>query len=863
VDADLVVRAQHGDEEAFASLAVAVGNRLHAVSFRILRDTYLAEDATQQALLTIWRDLPSLRDPARFDAWSYRLLVRACYAEGRRTRDWAPNLSLLPVDEPAVAGGLSTVVDRDQLERGFQRLDRVNLSRRVAMIVRPSPRSLADQAPRRDNRVTMSNELTPREAAERIGATTRSVQRWIAQGSLSARRVGGRWRVASDAIDAFRAGSSEATRQDGASAAPGVEPIRVLFIANRGEIATRIRRTADRLGIRVVVPGMDGRPPIDLLDIDVVVGAARLAGADALHPGFGFLSENAAFADAVEAAGIRWVGPTGAAIRAMGDKAAARRLARQLGIPIVPGYDGDDQSDATLLRAARTIAGKGAAGHRHQVLIKPAAGGGGKGMRVVASLEPPEAFLAALGGARREALASFGDDRLILERYLAGPRHVEVQLLFDAYGAGVHLGERDCSLQRRHQKVLEESPSPAVDEALRQRLGQAALKLARAVDYRSAGTCEFLLDDDGEFHFLEMNTRLQVEHPVTELITGRDLVANQLRIAAGEPLGFDQATADRVRTTGGHAIEVRLYAEDPDSGFLPSIGRVEALEWPTAGAGRSPDSVVRVDAGIELGSVVDTHFDPMLAKLIVCGPTRGAALELLTEALAGTLVLGLVTNLHFLRWLVAQPAVQDGGARIDTLERIWPPAAEIGRGPGGAAWQAAAVALVGSTDAGWRLNGPARVRLEADGVERTITIERPGDGAAAVGFRSIAVGDGLIYVDDEGRSVAFRLAPPPDVDRAARAAAGHAEGGLAEVLSPMPGNVLAVHVAPGTPVDSGQPLVTIEAMKMEHVVTAPTAGTVAAVLVQLGVQVNRGQALVALTAGAGRATVAATMDETP
>src|SRR5450755_290658 len=276
----------------------------------------------------------------------------------------------------------------------------------------------------------MSDELTPRQAAERVGATTRSVQRWIAQGSLPARRVGGRWRVASGAIDAFRSGADPAASQGAGSAATRVEPIRTLFIANRGEIAARIRRTADRLGIRVVVPGADGQPRVDLLDVEAVVTAARLTGADALHPGFGFLSENAAFADAVEGAGIRWVGPSGSAIRAMGDKAAARRLARQLGISIVPGYDGDDQSDATLLRAARTIAGKAAASRRHKVLIKPAAGGGGKGMRVVASLEPPEAFLAALAGARREALTSFGDDRLILERYLAGPRHVEVQLLF-------------------------------------------------------------------------------------------------------------------------------------------------------------------------------------------------------------------------------------------------------------------------------------------------------------------------------------------------------------------------------------------------------------------------------------------------
>ncbi len=721
----------------------------------------------------------------------------------------------------------------------------------------------------------MMDELTPREAAERLGATTRSVQRWIARGELPARRVGGRWRVASDVLDAFGASNGQARAEPGPfaptvrdiafPAAATVVPIRTLFIANRGEIAVRIRRTADRLGIRVVAPGTDGRPPVDLLSIPAIVAAAIGSGADALHPGFGFLSENAAFADAVEAGGMRWVGPPPNAIRAMGDKASARHLARDLGIPIVPGYDGDDQSDAALVEAARAIAGHGSSG-RHAVLIKPAAGGGGKGMRVVESLESLDsfagAFAEALAGARREALAAFGDDRLILERYLTGPRHVEVQLLFDAHGAGVHLGERDCSLQRRHQKVFEESPSPAVDEPLRQRLGVAALALASAVGYRSAGTCEFLLDDGGEFHFLEMNTRLQVEHPVTELISGRDLVADQLRIAAGEPLGFDQAGADRARRAGGHAIEVRLYAEDPDAGFLPSTGRVEALRWPPA---------VRVDSGIEVGSQVDTHFDPMLAKIIVGGRTRRAALATLRTALAETVVLGLVTNLEFLRWLAAQSVVTAGEARIDTLEAIWPPADAGRRGargsaaaptaPSDPAWQAAARVLARRTAGGWRLNGPALIRLESDALERTVLLDGSPDGPADSESMPLAIlgARGVAFVDDDGRSRSFRLAPPPDVDRAARAAAGP-DGGPIDVASPMPGAVLAIHVIRGAAVEAGQPLVTIEAMKMEHVVTAVAAGVVNDVLVQRGDQVSRGQALVALvalTAGAGRATVAA------
>ena len=380
--------------------------------------------------------------------------------------------------------------------------------------------------------------------------------------------------------------------------------IRTLFVANRGEIAARIRRTADRLGIATIVPQTDGPDAVDLLSIDAVVAAATAVGADALHPGFGFLAENAAFAEAVIAAGIRWVGPPPAAIRAMGDKAAARRLAVELGVPVVPGYDGPDQDDATLVREAAAIG--------LPVLVKPAAGGGGKGMRVVQTAAVLEESFAT---ARREALAAFGDDRLVLERLVEGPRHVEVQVLFDGHGHGVHLGERDCSIQRRHQKVLEETPSPAVRPATRRRLADAALRIARAVGYESAGTCEFLLTDRGSFFFLEMNTRLQVEHPVTELVTGRDLVADQLRIAAGESLGFEQ----RDVTSSGHAVEVRLYAEDAENGFLPATGRLEALRWP-AGEG------IRVDAGVAAGDEIGGRFDPMLAKIVAHGPDRPEAL---------------------------------------------------------------------------------------------------------------------------------------------------------------------------------------------------------------------------------------------
>jgi acetyl-CoA/propionyl-CoA carboxylase biotin carboxyl carrier protein len=663
----------------------------------------------------------------------------------------------------------------------------------------------------------MAEELSPSDAARRIGATTRTVQRWIATGRLPAKRIGGRWRVAIGAIDAF-ATASEAR---GRLRPDKRLPIRRLFVANRGEIAARISRTCARLGIDGIVPDTDGPDAIDLLSIRSVVDAAKDAGADALHPGFGFLAESAAFAEAVIAAGIRWVGPPPSAIRAMGDKAAARRLARELGVPVLPGYDGVDQSDEALAAAAAAIGAP--------LLVKPSAGGGGKGMRMVADLAQLPGALAA---ARREAQAAFGDDRLVLERYLDGPRHVEVQLLFDSHGAGVHLGERDCSIQRRHQKVLEETPSPAVDPETRRRLTDAALALGRAVDYVSAGTCEFLLADDGTLAFLEMNTRLQVEHPVTEAVTGRDLVADQLRIAAGEPLGFDQAD---IQPTG-HAIEVRLYAEDAEAGFLPATGRIEALRWPSGDG-------VRVDAGVGLDAEIGGRFDPMLAKVIAFGPDRSTALTRLTTALDETLVLGLTTNLSFLRWLVRRPEVIDGEARIDTLDRIWPGVDDGERAEAPtAAWQAAARLLGGG---GWRLNARPTIRLAADdGSERDVAVEPTvAPGAEAV------LADGIVHVDVGGRSVAVRPAPPPDVDRAAKAAAAHAQGGgPADVVAPMPGSVLAVHAAVGDMVSAGDPVVTLEAMKMEHVVAATGPGRITELSVKPGDQVTRGATLATIEA---------------
>jgi acetyl-CoA/propionyl-CoA carboxylase biotin carboxyl carrier protein len=670
----------------------------------------------------------------------------------------------------------------------------------------------------------MDDELSPRQAATRIGATTRSVQRWIASGRLPARRVGGRWRVANGAIDAFIA--SDVQPQ------PAQTPIRAVFIANRGEIAGRINRTCRRLGIRSIMPTTDGPDALDLLDVDAVVAAARDAGADALHPGFGFLAENADFAEAVIAAGIRWVGPPPAAIRTMGDKAAARRLAASLRVPILAGYDDPDQSDVALLAAAERIG--------FPLLVKPAAGGGGKGMRTV---RVAEALPDAIAAARREAAAAFGDDRLILERLVVGARHIEIQVLFDEHGAGVSLGERDCSIQRRHQKILEESPSPAVDEALRTRLGEASLTLARAVGYVGAGTCEYLLDGRGRATFLEMNTRLQVEHPVTELVTGRDLVADQLDIAAGQPL--------RVAGThppGGHAVEVRLYAEDAEDGFLPATGRVDALRWPTGDG-------IRVDAGIKLGSDIGGRFDPMLAKIIAWGPDRGTAFERLAGALDRTVVLGVVTNLRFLRWLVRQPVVLAGDARTDVLTRIWPPPSWADETAIPAeAWSVAADALLASGDAadpwagGWRLNAARAVRLEADGQTRLVdTVRAPATpGASATpALELVRVGD-TVHLDLAGRSVAFRLAPPPDVDAAARAAIAHGVAGASgpvDVVAPMPGAVLTIHAAVGDHVAAGDPIVTLEAMKMEHAVVATMAGRIGDVLVAPADQVTRGQRL--------------------
>jgi acetyl-CoA/propionyl-CoA carboxylase biotin carboxyl carrier protein len=670
--------------------------------------------------------------------------------------------------------------------------------------------------------------LTPRQVAETLGVTVRTVQRWIADGRLPASRVGGRHRVSRSSLSGVEGGPLPASPRSAA--------IRTLLVANRGEIARRVARTARRMGIRVVgVHAGDERPPTGTdaveeisgyLDAAALLAAAQRSGADAVHPGYGFLSENAEFARAVIGAGLTWVGPPPSAIAAMGDKAAARRTAARHGVPVLPGYDGADQADAVLRQEGARIG--------LPLLVKPAAGGGGKGMRVVRASDQLDA---ALGAARREAQRSFGDDRLILERLLDGPRHVEIQVLFDGHGHNVHLGERDCSAQRRNQKIIEESPGPAVTAELRERMGAAALAVAAAVGYVNAGTVEFLLADDGSFYFLEMNTRLQVEHPVTELVTGRDLVEDQLRIAAGEALALAQPEV-RLR---GHAIEARLYAEDPEAGFLPASGKVLRVRWPAG---------IRVDAGIREGEEVTDRYDPMLAKLVAHGRTRPEALARLRDALFATELLGVRTNLRFLRWLLDQPAVREGEVRTDLIDQLALPEPPE---PDGEAWRRAALAAAraglvpaGPWGGGWRANAPATVRLRHGAEVRSVELPRDDAGGADGTFAADAA-TGAVHLGVEGQSLEFALAGPPSIEEAVRHAAAHGDG-HAVLLAPMPGRVIAVRAGEGARVTAHEAVVVLEAMKMEHAVVTPIAGSVVRLAVAAGQQVQRGEVLAEVSA---------------
>jgi acetyl/propionyl-CoA carboxylase alpha subunit len=617
----------------------------------------------------------------------------------------------------------------------------------------------------------------------------------------------------------------------------GARPIRRLLVANRGELVVRIARTCRALGITCLAlvaedqrqawwaAQADEAVPLSAsyLDGGAIIAAARGAGADAIHPGYGFLAEGADFAEAVMAAGLIWVGPPPAAMRALGDKAAARHLAVSVGVPVLPGFDGRGQSDAVLMRETERIG--------YPVMLKPSAGGGGKGMHVVRARGE---LREALAQARREARAAFGDGRLIVERYIDRPRHVEVQLLLDAHGAGVHLGARDCSLQRRHQKVIEEAPAPGVSTDMQEQLGEAALRLAREAGYVGAGTAEFLLADDGTFVFLELNARLQVEHPVTEAVTGIDLVAAQLRIAAGARLGLEQGD---VRATG-HAIEARVYAEDPWAGFVPATGHVTEVAWPT-GPG------VRVDAGIGAGDEIGTRYDPLLAKVIAHGADRAEALVRLDAALGSLRVVGLTTNRAFLRSLLALPEVAAGDARTDTIGVRWHPEAAV---VPEAAWSIAAGALAGTAN-GFRLNGPRTLPIEIEGERRSVPVPamvaQPSAPGGSGGSIPWAFDPDGVVLDIEGRAVRARLARPPSVESALHRA-HHADGTAAAISAPMPGVVLAVRVREGESVEAHQVLLVLEAMKMENAVAAPVDGTVARLLVRAGQAVQRGDVLVEL-----------------
>jgi 3-methylcrotonyl-CoA carboxylase alpha subunit len=661
---------------------------------------------------------------------------------------------------------------------------------------------------------------------------------------------------------------------------------RRLLIANRGEIACRVIRTAKRLGIvTIAVHSVADRGALHVamadealeigpaparesyLDIARIIAAARQSHADAVHPGYGFLSENADFAIACAAHGIVFVGPPPAAMRAMGDKAHAKSVMAAAGVPVLSGYNGEAQDDPRFAAEAQRLG--------YPVLVKAAAGGGGRGMRIV---ERAEDLGSALASARRESASAFGDDRLILERYLARPRHIEVQIFADTHGGVAHMFERDCSLQRRHQKIIEEAPAVAIAAGLKEKLCATAVAAARAAGYVGAGTVEFLVEG-AEFFFIEMNARLQVEHPVTEMIIGLDLVEWQLRIAAGEPLPLPQEKIAR----HGHAIEARLYAEDPARGFLPQGGMLRHFGMPRA------DAELRVETGARAGDTVGVHYDGLIAKLVAHGNDRTAAVARLAEALAGTRVAGVVTNRDYLIRVVREPEFLAGGFDTSFLARhggdLHPPECASF-----AALAAAACAVAAGDDAaagivaahgpdphspwaardGWRLTGnEARdVRLLDGESERLVRLGRNRgrfsveiEGKTAIiDFAGDITGDIELDLDgtrfsatvtrqkdeitvilpDETRRLVVRDALAPSAE--ARALSGR-------LAAPMPGKILAVHVAPGTKVARGQLLLVLEAMKMEHAITAPADGVVEAVNYSAGDVVAEGTLLIAFVAG--------------
>ena len=575
-----------------------------------------------------------------------------------------------------------------------------------------------------------------------------------------------------------------------------------VLVANRGEIACRIMRTLRSMGIRpIAVFTAADRGARHVREADTAfevpsyldIAAIAAIPADAVHPGYGFLSENVDFARACEAAGRVFIGPPVGAIEAMADKIRAKEHVAARGVPVIPGAGASEMTDAELMVAAERVG--------FPLLIKPSAGGGGKGMTVVSVISDlPE----ALASARRVALKAFGDDTLLLERLVTTPRHIEVQVLADTHGTVIHLGERECSLQRRHQKIVEEAPSALLDEATRAAIGEAACEVARSVGYVGAGTVEFLVSDEspGEFFFMEMNTRLQVEHPITELVTGIDLVEQQVRIAAGGRVPAAPALT-------GHAVEARLYSEDPAAGFLPSAGEVLALHEPDG---------VRVDSALLPGLVVGTAYDPMLAKIIAWAPTREEALARLDLALADTAVLGIRTNLSFLRALVTDPEVRAGRLHTGLIEGLLP-----FEDPAPDSWALAAAEGLRPVGTGpWALDGWRAVGTQARPLARhddeTVTVELHGEARTFRWARDA----GSVWLARDG--VTWQLAAP---DRDRREARGRASGPTGpEVRSAMPGTVVSVSVRTGDVVEAGQPLLAIEAMKMEHTLLSSVAGTV-------------------------------------
>jgi 3-methylcrotonyl-CoA carboxylase alpha subunit len=656
-----------------------------------------------------------------------------------------------------------------------------------------------------------------------------------------------------------------------------------ILIANRGEIACRVIKTARRMGIRTVAVYSEadagarhvrladeavciGAPPPreSYLVIDKIIGAALATGAQAIHPGYGFLSENEEFAEACAKNDIAFVGPPVSAIRAMGLKSESKKLMEKAGVPLTPGYHGDNQDAAYLKQQADDIG--------YPVLIKASAGGGGKGMRAVAKAEE---FADALASCQREAKSSFGDEHVLIEKYLQRPRHIEIQVFGDTHGNCVYLFERDCSVQRRHQKVVEEAPAPGMTPERRAAMGKAAVDAAKAVAYVGAGTVEFIVNQDGTFYFMEMNTRLQVEHPVTEMITGLDLVEWQLKVAAGEPLPLAQ---EQLRIHG-HALEARIYAEDPDKGFLPSIGRLIHLAPPAETIN------IRVDTGVEQDDEISPHYDPMIAKLIVWDESRERALARMLQALADYRVVGVSNNIGFLSRLVACPAFAQADLDTGLIERergfLFPEGGE----PPVEAWlvaalaelihdrqYAAAEAIAGNDPHspwhardGWRVNSTAKreIRLRAGETEKVVNAAYAGTGIQlefdgySVGAAGHFVDGGQLRVDLGGRRISATVVSANEkrhvfidgvchifaaIDPLFHAGSGGgAEGGL---TAPMPGKVIALIAAAGARVEKGSPLLILEAMKMEHTIAAPAAGVVKSFLFSVGEQVSDGAELV-------------------